>query len=673
MTGPMTINEIERRLRFAAPDEPTVLPPLALPTTSGIVRASVRLRSGAARHRDARFVYAMLALLLALALAIAVGAERLLDRRDQLVTTCDPMIAGLEECLPVAVPEGWVNLGEGQFQSGEFAEPGLGSVFVQQVMATTPLGACPTPGGPFPAAVPSGSGEYVEVPLPTPDAGLACLRAAQLPDNAVRIVTFRGGRILGGDAETGGIPDHSEPTPEAGWTETVAGRPARLTIVGGAAGGPAETRIWDVLWPGSIGTVLRLRADIAGPDLEAGRAKAQQVVDAVDFKWDVPALDQADADAVLGGLLDLLDRSLREGSHSDLYGCFPRKPGSAEATIRGSDSGPLAAPLQVACSSRIEASIAQVWRITLEVTWPAGDGYAGDTLRLEYFSAGHSAETGAVGVDGGYTTSLAGRTPNWDDPGFSWFPNGGLVLPDPLDGPLNIPPGSLARVLAPGESGAAEPAAGGDEIYPGIVGTNVWVLEGPTLVDGEEWYRVQSGTGFPPEAAWMRGTRDGRPQLQVIEPHCPAGDAVTVGELMWLISAERVLCFGDREITIERGVFGFEPGYASSECMADDGAIGPCPTATADWGWIAGNPSWSLFGAGGRHGPEPPLLVWLTPGVAAPQDGEAVRVRGHFDDPAAHSCGLIENEGFAFGQADDDELQVLVCRERFVITSIERL
>ena len=360
MTTQMTIPEIERRLRFAAPDEPAVLPPLALPANNSIVRgAPVRLRGGGARPRDARFLYVVLALLLALALAIAAGAARLLDRSDPLVATCDPNIGGLEQCLPVAVPEGWVNLGEGQFQSGEFSEPGIGYAFVQQVMATTPLGACPTPGGPFPNAVPSGSGEYVEVPLPTPDAGLACLRTAQLPENAVRIVTFRGSRILGGDAETGGIPDLSEPTAEAGWTETVAGRPARLTIVGGTAGGPAETRIWDVLWPGSIGTVLRIRADIAGPDLEAGRAKARQVVDAVDFKWDVPALDQADADAVLRGLLDLLDRSLREGSHSDLYGCFPREPGSADATIRGSDAGPLSAPVQVTCSSRIEASVAE--------------------------------------------------------------------------------------------------------------------------------------------------------------------------------------------------------------------------------------------------------------------------------------------------------------------------
>ena len=171
----------------------------------------------------------------------------------------------------------------------------------------------------------------------------------------------------------------------------------------------------------------------------------------------------------------------------------------------------------------------------------------------------------------------------------------------------------------------------------------------------------------------MRGTRDGRPQLLVIEPACPAGDAVTVGELTWLISAERVLCYGDREITIERGVFGFEQGYANWECMSDDGAIGPCPTVTAGWGWIAGQPRWSLFGAGGPAGPEPPLLVWLAPGVAVPKDGEAVRVRGHFDDPAAQSCRLLEDEGFAFGQGNDEELNVLVCRERFVITSIERL
>lgn len=673
MTNQLTINEIERRLRFAAPDEPAVLPPLALPSRVGGVRSpAVRFRGSYVGTQDARFVYAVIAILLALALAVTAGAVRLLTEDEKpLTTVCDPNIAGLDGCLPVSVPEGWVDLGAGQFHSGEFAEAGLGYAFVQQVMASAPLGACPTPGGPFPEAVPSGDGQHVEVPSPTLDAGLACLRAAQLPENGVRIVTLRASRIVGvGDEESGGIIDSSEPTAEAGWTETVDGRPARLQVIAGSAGQPAETRIWDVIWPGSVATVLRIRADLAGPDLDAGRAAAQRVVDAVDFQWDVPPLEDDQANAVLKALLDQLDRGAREGAHSDLYSCFPREPGAADAIIRGTEGGPLAVPLPVTCRSSIVPSVAGVWRITLEVGWEPGDGYAGDTLRYEYFSTGIAHETGGIDVSGGDTTSLAGRTADWDDGSFSWFPNSQHQLPPSLDGPLNLPAGSLAKILWPGEDTAPEPGAGDDSLYPGIVGTHVWVLDGPEVTDGDEWYRVQAGTSFAVMAGWMRGTRDGRPQLERIEPDCPSEQGITVGELTWLIAAERLLCFGSRELAIDQGVLEFEDGFAGAECMGEDNVVRPCPTPAGESGWIAGFQSWSLFGAGGREGPEPGLGVWLAPGVAVPPDGQAVRVKGHFDDPAAAACGELGPEGFPFGESDH-EVKVLVCRERFVITSIE--
>lgn len=673
MTTQLTINEIERRLRFAAPDEPAILPALALPSRVGRVRSpAVRFRGSDVGTQDARFVYAVIAILLALALAITAGAVRLLTEDEKpLTTVCDPMIAGLEDCFPVNVPAGWVDHGAGQFQAGEFSEPGIGYAFVQQVMASAPLGACPTPGGPFPGAVPSGDGSYVDVPLPTPDAGLACIRAAPLPENAIRIVTFSASRIVGtGDEATGAIIDSSEPSPEAGWTETVDGRPARLQVITGSAGEPAETRIWDVIRPGSISSVLRIRADIAGPDLESGRAAVQRVVDAVDFKWDVPPLEDDQADDVLRSLLDQLDRSARDSTHSDLYGCFPREPGAADAAINGSDSGPLAAPLPVTCTSRIEPSVAGVWRITLDVKWEAGDGYAADTLRSQYFSTGQAYGMGGIDVSGGETASLSGRTANWEDGSFSWFPNSHYQLPPSLNGPLDLPAGSLAKILWPGEDTTSEPGTRDDSLYPGIVGTHVWVLDGPEVIDGDEWYRVQAGTSFAVVAGWMRGTRDGRPQLERIEPDCPPERGITVGELTWLIAAERLLCFEDRDLAIDQGVLEFEEGFAGAECMGDDNVVRPCPTPAGESGWIAGLQSWTLFGAGGREGPEPGLSVWLAPGVAVPPDGQAVRVEGHFDDPAAAACGQLGPEGFPFGESEH-EVRVLVCRERFVITSIE--
>ena len=180
------------------------------------------------------------------------------------------------------------------------------------------------PGRSVPTGIPVGSNE-IHVPEPTPDAGLACVRAAALPPNAIRVVVLHGQRSLGTGPEGWPLPDLSEPTEEAGWTEVVDGRPARLTIESGVPGRPAEMRTWDVLQPGSLENVTRIRADIAGPDLDAGRAIVQRIIDGVDFKAAVTPIDEANAADVLRDLLDGLERSARE-SASDFYSCFPREP-----------------------------------------------------------------------------------------------------------------------------------------------------------------------------------------------------------------------------------------------------------------------------------------------------------------------------------------------------------
>ena len=104
MRAPMTIAESERWLRLAAPDEPSMLPALVLPTGAAALRGPVvRVRAAHAVSRDSRLVFALVTLLLALAVA-AVGAIRLLDRDTPLDTSCNPMIAGLGHLPPHRSP-----------------------------------------------------------------------------------------------------------------------------------------------------------------------------------------------------------------------------------------------------------------------------------------------------------------------------------------------------------------------------------------------------------------------------------------------------------------------------------------------------------------------------------------------------------------------------------------
>lgn len=656
-----TMVELERRLRLPAPDEPSVLPPLLLPTdTASVGRAGIRWRPPILQASPARLVLVVVLVML-LAAFVAVGAMLQRDRTlTPLGLACQPdqgPVFGVN-CPSLAIPDGWATLAEGQIMPGEFTEVGLGYEIVQLMIASAPLGACPTTPGPFPQAVPSGGS--VDVPVPTPDAGLQCLRDSQLPANAVRVETLRGTRVLGQDEAGLGIPDTSEPTPEAGWTETVAGRPARLTVAAGAAtdGEPAETRTWDILVPGSIDEIIRIRADIAGPDIAAGRATVQSIIDSVEFATTPPPLADTNPNETLRAVLDYLDRTTRP-SHSDFYGCFPRDSGSVAGTISGDPTGPLGGSLDVTCSSSVTASAAGVWRIVLEVSWEATDEYEGDSIRTELFATGVTREGGFPEYSGGYMTALSGRPMAPIGP-MAWFPTGQTQLPEPQAGPLNLPPGSLVEMLPPGEQPGPEPGMVDDSIYAGIVGTHLYVVDGPEVIDGEEWYRVQGGTT---EFGWVRGTRDGRPQLALAALECPAGD-ISVGDVTWLIPYERLACFADAQLTFENAVLQrSEQGEVM--CSDESGNVLPCSGGHPDW--LTTFSVWNLYGPGGPTGPDPPLEVWLHPSVAGTTAGTGLRIVGQFDHPEAAGC-TWPGDGSAGLVLEDEVEAVLLCRERFVIT-----
>jgi hypothetical protein len=199
-------------------------------------------------------------------------------------------------------------------------------------------------------------------------------------------------------------------------------------------------------------------------------------------------------------------------------------------------------------------------------------------------------------------------------------------------------------------------------------GRTMLVFGGPVAADGFDWYLVVL-TGREPGAdqlGWAATPREGDAWLVPSELECPASapDVVAIA----MDRAMPAYCYQGRELTLEGSVatgFGcnvmgtFEPTWLAHPC--------------ANMSYIRSTPGPSV---------DPPLLLYYpAPGVTNPtltyDDGQLVRIVGHYDDPAATGC-VIEpadaprEDGRVF-ETSDPAADVAVCRMRFVVTEVTML
>jgi hypothetical protein len=198
------------------------------------------------------------------------------------------------------------------------------------------------------------------------------------------------------------------------------------------------------------------------------------------------------------------------------------------------------------------------------------------------------------------------------------------------------------------------------------LGTRLFVIKGPVPASGYDWYLVQPLRGAGP-AGWVAaGDRGGEPWLDVAAVSCPSRpDLVTIAAIDPNIA---LACYGAEELKF--------PGRLG----AFDGLS--CPDLPP-FGWAI-DPSWldpcsvmdSLFPVVGE--PEPGYFdATFDPTIdrgAIPAYGDnleiwtRVEVTGQYDHPAARTCrGRTKSPGL---RPPRPEVVVLVCRSRFVITSI---
>jgi hypothetical protein len=653
----MTIQELERRLRMPALDEPAVLPALVLPMTEPATLAGreVRLRLGRSERRlPLRLAIGVLLLLGVLIGAIAAGAIYLTTHPAPFLTP--GLYAG--RGIQLDYPPAWTRLtpidpfgGSGasvallaSSRSIDGCEPDSATV-----SANTPPPPQPTNGG-------VDMGDQTGTIFGLEDRMYACLIEREMAPGEVRLIASQGvpQRIaIGpmGDFEEPFLPGGAfDPTwlpDEAhGFTESIDGMPARLVVrPRSVVPGADEVRTWLVATPGAPSMLWFIQAVIRGPDLETLRKDADDVARSVRFDVKPTPLDADGPGDALGRAIDRMDREWRRHPGTRFLGCLPRVEGSRSATIVDGPAGRLRAPLEVDCATAVEATQVHVWRATVEVTWPARDGVESGRWAREILFDANGESVGETDLVPGTGEPLP-------------FPGNDMELPPPGEGPLDLAPGTLVKVLPPGTGAAIIDVPlpddfPSDRYLHAEAGRYLVIVEGPERQGGLVLYTVDTGE----EAGWVAANAGGRPLLAIADPHCPP-TLTDVTDLVYLSVVERRLCYPG-----ELKLGPVQAGPAEVDGSGEE--------ISGDPAWLASTPSQVVYGRGGRDGLDPGLPVALAPaaGKSLPLDGW-LTIRGHFDDPAAATCSWSYPE--SWGRPDESrEIQTRRCQERFVVTAVE--
>jgi len=232
-------------------------------------------------------------------------------------------------------------------------------------------------------------------------------------------------------------------------------------------------------------------------------------------------------------------------------------------------------------------------------------------------------------------------------------------------------PSGLIGMFAPDEIAAivttdlvvrSAPGTGDDsEIYPGYYTEpmRVYVVDGPAFADGYEWYLVDAvrgqGIGEYPQPGWVAAaTKDGEPWLAPDVYTCPTPEAA---DLLNLERQRALACYGDSALSVEGTLAGCQPTVSYGSALWES----QCAVVRLGFDVLA-TPDPNCFDCF-----EPTLLVFFNGdiGLAGVAAGAEVRIRGHFDDPAAQWC--TDDDGLH----NDLKLGVYVCRMSFIGTDAE--
>ncbi|MEW6225416.1 MAG: hypothetical protein AB1627_12390 [Chloroflexota bacterium] len=187
-------------------------------------------------------------------------------------------------------------------------------------------------------------------------------------------------------------------------------------------------------------------------------------------------------------------------------------------------------------------------------------------------------------------------------------------------------------------------------------GAAAFVASDPVKRDNQNWVRLQVPFGDEDGVfGWAGVGTDDDPSVATITLAACPPLPLSVGIIASLSPAERLLCFGDRQITIPIAMLIDQPGVVSSY--------------TGDPDWLAEQSRLLMYGELGAAGESEAVAVHQSPEGRMPPLDSWITVTGHFGDNASSECRRNPRlPGFphlAPGEA------ALWCRERFVVTDFD--
>ena len=199
---------------------------------------------------------------------------------------------------------------------------------------------------------------------------------------------------------------------------------------------------------------------------------------------------------------------------------------------------------------------------------------------------------------------------------------------------------------------------------------------GPFSNGGYTWYSAVflAPAGEPPTestvnvresdgvSGWVAVGPGDTSYVERLRPRCPA--TIDLASIEYLLGAELLECFGGNTIELTgtfgcSGCGGARPGIFEPE-------------------WLAHPLNFNLLAVFPVTDHVGPFVLHFPPGgPAAPPVASVIRVRGHFDDPAADSCAISVID--PFNPSGDDLVKIpaaaaqLACAQQFVVESFEVL
>ena len=145
------------------------------------------------------------------------------------------------------------------------------------------------------------------------------------------------------------------------------------------AAGADSSKRWTIARPGSVDNVFTIQADIRGPDVAGRLQQVEALVASLRHDPPVVPLDVSEGAAEQAATKALAVMAKTDPS----YACFPSKPGIRQMQVTALVSGPVLDQPQVAtCSTRIEATRLQLWRLTLIERLPEADPNGDSALQI---------------------------------------------------------------------------------------------------------------------------------------------------------------------------------------------------------------------------------------------------------------------------------------------------